>query len=82
MTGSTAISSGDGHVSLVSFVLLPFLLATPLIYLIYDYVRILLLRQGLPPGPVPLPIFGSYFATPRAKPWVKWERLSKEYGIQ
>lgn len=55
------------------------LLALPLVYVFVDYYRVLQLRRQLPPGPLPLPLFGHYFITPRKKPWVMWEKWAKKY---
>ncbi|KAI1872951.1 uncharacterized protein JN550_003825 [Neoarthrinium moseri] len=54
-------------------------ISLPILWVAIDYARVLRLRRKLPPGPLPLPLFGSYFEIPRYKPWVHWEQLSKKY---
>ncbi|KAL6241453.1 hypothetical protein RBB50_011717 [Rhinocladiella similis] len=54
--------------------------AFPILWILVDYVRVLRLRRRLPPGPLPLPIFGNFFTIEKYKPWVQFERWSKEYN--
>ena len=43
-------------------------------------IRIALgLTEEQPPGPFPWPIVGNTFQLPDSKPWIYFERLSKEY---
>ena len=37
-------------------------------------------RSRMPPGPLPLPIFGNIFDLPRIKPWEVYRELSVKYG--
>lgn len=69
----SSLSTSLGLLIFISGVLLP------LVWFLVDYVRILRLRQRMPPGPFPLPLFGNFFDIPNEKPWIKWEQMAKEY---
>lgn len=48
--------------------------------LVADYAHMLYLRSRMPPGPFPLPIIGNTFLLPKFKPWIYFERLSKQFN--
>jgi hypothetical protein len=56
-----------------------FTLALVLVAVLFDYGRMLRLRQKLPPGPFPLPIVGNHFQTPSIRPWIEWEKWTEYY---
>lgn len=37
------------------------------------------LRKSQPPGPLPLPIVGNTYSLPENKPWILFEKISKDY---
>ncbi|EME48231.1 cytochrome P450-like protein [Dothistroma septosporum NZE10] len=51
-------------------------LLIPLILLTHDLYTYL----HLPPGPPPLPFIGNKFSLPKSKPWLQFQRWSKQYG--
>lgn len=54
--------------------------AIPILWILVDYVGVLRLRRKMPPGPFPLPLFGNFFVIEKYKPWIQFERWSKEYN--
>jgi cytochrome P450 len=55
------------------------IVAVPVLIILADYVRVLRVRQRLPPGPVPWPVVGNYFQIPKYKPWIEFEKWARYY---
>lgn len=55
-----------------------FLLSCLLI--LVDYIRMLLLRRRLPPGPFHFLVAGNHLQLPKSRPWIEWERWAQYYN--
>ncbi|KIX01994.1 uncharacterized protein Z518_07933 [Rhinocladiella mackenziei CBS 650.93] len=55
------------------------IIGIPILWILADYARVLRLRQKLPPGPFPAPLFGNFFSIPKLKPWIELEKWSEYY---
>ncbi|PVH70571.1 cytochrome P450 [Cadophora sp. DSE1049] len=49
-------------------------------FVVVSYVRMLLQRATLPPGPFPWPIVGNVLQFPRSKPWLQFKAWSRANG--
>jgi hypothetical protein len=72
--GMSFINNGFGFLTAIEV-----LLAGILLFIFYDYAKVLLLRRKLPPGPFPRPLFGNRGMMPRIRPWIKYDEWSKQY---
>ena len=60
--------STNGTLSIGVFVLL---------WITFSYVR---RRRNVPPGPIPIPIFGNVLQIPTERTWLYFKALSQKYG--
>ncbi|KAK1846604.1 cytochrome p450 [Colletotrichum chrysophilum] len=51
-----------------------------ILWIVASYSRVLYLRSRMPPGPFPYPIVGNIGQVPTEKPYVTFEKWSKDYN--
>jgi hypothetical protein len=55
-------------------------LAIGLVILLWIAVSYVRRRRDLPPGPIPIPIFGNALQIPTENTWLYFKSLSQKYG--
>ncbi len=78
-SGLAAFDLALDSTTLIKAVLLG-IIAIPTLLVLTDYVRVLRIRQKLPPGPLPFPLVGNFFQIPKHKPWLEFEKWAEHYN--